>query len=112
MSDGYELDESESVLLLRTANYMRAQFLIGALEEEEIPFLVKGLGGGDLINGAAITSRSLTAAPQTEIYVGPDDYERAKGILESLEGAGFQDLDEDDEEAEEDEEYFEEDDDR
>jgi hypothetical protein len=106
-----EMDDSDSVLLLKTDNYLQAQFLIGALEEEEIPFVAKRLSSTDPSRGA-ITHVAYDAPGAAEIYVSADDFDRAKDLLESLEGDGIADFDDD--ESEEDEsadDLFEDDDD-
>ncbi len=115
MSEDHEIDESENVLLLKTGNYMLAQFLIGALDEEEIPYLAKGLGGDDRVGGGAITHRGFSPPGLAEIFVSQEDYDRAKELLDSLEGEDFEDFDEDEEEDEEleddEDDYYDEDDD-
>lgn len=106
-----EMDDADSILLLKTDNYLQAQFLIGALEEEEIPFVAKRLSSTDPTRGA-ITHVAYDAPGSAEIYVSSEDYERAKDLLESLEGEGIANFDDDDDEDEEsDEDYFDEDDD-
>lgn len=106
-----EMDDADSVLLLKTDNYLQAQFLIGALEEEEIPFVAKRLSSSDPKRGA-ITHVAYDAPGSAEIYVSAEDYDRAKDLLESLEGEGIANFDEDEDEDEEsDEDYFDEDDD-
>jgi len=119
VSEEHDLDESENVLLLKTGNYMLAQFLIGALDEEEIPYLAKGLGSDDRIGTGAITHRGFSPPGLAEIFVNPDDYDRAKELLDSLEGEDLEDFDDDLDEDEEDdlddddedEDYFDDDDD-
>lgn len=107
-----EMDDSDSILLLKTDNYLQAQFLIGALEEEEIPFVAKRLSSTDPSRGA-ITHVAYDAPGSAEIYVSSEDYERAKDLLESLEGDGIANFDDDDEDEEEtDESFFEDDDER
>lgn len=105
-----EMDDSDSILLLKTDNYLQAQFLIGALEEEEIPFVAKRLSSTDPTRGA-ITHVAYDAPGSAEIYVSSEDYDRAKDLLESLEGDGIANFDDDDDEEEESEENFFEDDD-
>ncbi len=106
-----EMDDSDSILLLKTDNYLQAQFLIGALEEEEIPFVAKRLSSSDPMRGA-ITHVAYDAPGAAEIYVSAEDYDRAKDLLESLEGDGIANFDEDeDEEEDEAEDFFNEDDD-
>ncbi len=105
------MDDADSVLLLKTDNYLQAQFLIGALEEEEIPFVAKRLSSTDPSRGA-ITHAAYDAPGSAEIYVSSEDYDRAKDLLESLEGDGIASFDDDDDEDDESEEdYFDEDDD-
>lgn len=107
-----EMDDSDSILLLKTDNYLQAQFLIGALEEEEIPFVAKRLSSTDPSRGA-ITHVAYDAPGSAEIYVSAEDYDRAKDLLESLEGEGIANFDDDeDEEEETDESFFEDDDER
>ncbi len=107
-----EIDDSDSILLLKTDNYLQAQFLIGALEEEEIPFHAKRVGSTDPSRGA-IARAAFDASGSAEIYVSAEDYDRAKDLLESLEGEGIASFDDDDEEEEEsDESFFEDDDER
>ncbi|MCC6962849.1 MAG: DUF2007 domain-containing protein [candidate division Zixibacteria bacterium] len=107
-----ELDESDSVLLLKTDNYLQAQFLVGALEEEEIPYYTKRLSSSDPVRGA-ITHVAYDAPGAAEIYVSADDYDRAKELLDALEGEGLSNFDEEDEEADEDEreDFYDEDED-
>jgi hypothetical protein len=115
VTEEHELDDVDNVLVLKTGNYMLAQFLIGALDEEEIPYLAKGLGGEDRIGAGAITHRGFNPPGLAEIYVSPEDFDRAKELLDSLEGEDFEDFDEDDEDDDESEEediLFEDDDDR
>lgn len=109
----HEMDESDSILLLKTDNYLQAQFLIGALEEEEIPFVAKRLSSTDPLRGA-ITHVAYDAPGSAEIYVSSEDYDRAKDLLESLEGEGIASFDDDDDDVEEDvaEDYFDDDDER
>ena len=116
MSEEHELDDAENVLLLKTGNYMLAQFLVGALEEEEIPYLAKGLGGNDRVSGGAITGGAFSPPGLAEVFVNQEDYERAKELLDSLEGEDFEDFDEEEEDDEndaedEDDDYYDEDDD-
>lgn len=107
-----EMDDSDSILLLKTDNYLQAQFLIGALEEEEIPYVTKRLSSTDPSRGA-ITHVAYDAPGSAEIYVSSEDYDRAKDLLESLEGDGIASFDDDDENDEEsDENFFEDDDER
>lgn len=105
-----DIDESDSILLLKTDNILQAQFLVGALEEEEIPFVAKRLGLPDRAGGA-ITHTAFDAPGPAEIYVSADDYDRAKELLDSLEGQAIGDFDEDDDDDGE-EGYFEEEEDR
>lgn len=117
MSEEHELDDSENVMLLKTGNYMLAQFLTGALDEEEIPYLAKGLGGDDRVGGGAITHRGFSPPGLAEIFVNHDDYDRAKELLESLEGEDLDDFDDDmddddeDDIDDDDDEYYDDDDD-
>ncbi len=105
-----EIDDPDSILLLKTDNYLQAQFLIGALEEEEIFFVTKPPSLTDPARGA-ITRRANDAPGSAEIYVNAEDYDRAKDLLESLEGEGIVNFDDDDDEEEDAEENFFEDDD-
>ena len=105
-----EMDDSDSILLLKTDNYLQAQFLIGALEEEEIPFVAKRLSSTDPTRGA-ITHVAYDAPGSAEIYVSSEDYDRAKDLLESLESNSITNFDDDDDEEEESEENFFDDDD-
>lgn len=110
--DQQEMDDSDSILLLKTDNYLQAQFLIGALEEEEIFFVTKPPSLTDPARGA-LSRRANDAPGSAEIYVSAEDYDRAKDLLESLEGEGIANFDDDDEEEEEtDESFFEDDDER
>lgn len=107
-----EMDDSDSILLLKTDNYLQAQFLIGALEEEEIFFVTKPPSLTDPARGA-LSRRANDAPGSAEIYVSAEDYDRAKDLLESLEGEGIADFDEDEDEEEElDEDFFDDDDER
>lgn len=108
-----EMDQSDSVLLLKTDNILQAQFLVGALEEEEIPYVAKRLGLSDR-TGGAITHVAYDAPGPAEVYVSPDDYDRAKELLDSLEGEGFESFDDEDEDEEDDEEeeFYDDDDER
>ncbi len=107
-----EIDDGESVLLLKTDNYLQAQFLVGALEEEEIPFVAKRLSSTDPVRGA-ITHTAYDAPGTAEIYVSAEDYDRAKELLDALEGEGLSSFDEDDDDIDEDEreEYYDDEDD-
>lgn len=107
-----EMDDSDSILLLKTDNYLQAQFLVGALEEEEIPFVTKRLSSADPVRGA-ITHTAYDAPGTAEIYVSADDYDRAKELLDALEGEGIGNFDEDDDEIDEDEreDFYDDDDD-
>ncbi len=107
-----EIDDGESVLLLKTDNYLQAQFLVGALEEEEIPFVAKRLSSTDPVRGA-ITHTAYDAPGSAEIYVSAEDYDRAKELLDALEGEGLSSFDEDDDDVDDDEreEYYDEDED-
>jgi hypothetical protein len=107
-----EIDDGESVLLLKTDNYLQAQFLVGALEEEEIPFIAKRLSSPDPLRGA-ITHTAYDAPGSAEIYVSAEDYDRAKELLDALEGEGLSSFDEDDDDVDEDEreEYYDDEDD-
>ncbi len=107
-----EIDDGDSVLLLKTDNYLQAQFLVGALEEEEIPFIAKRLSSTDPVRGA-ITHTSYDAPGTAEIYVSAEDYDRAKELLDALEGEGLSSFDEDDDDIDEDEreEYYDDEDD-
>jgi hypothetical protein len=114
VTEEHELDDVDNVLLLKTGNYMLAQFLTGALDEEEIPYLAKGLGGGDRISGGAITHRGYNPPGLAEIYVNQEDFDRARELLDSLEGEDFEDFDgeDDDTDIDADEDFFDDDDDR
>lgn len=107
-----EIDDGESVLLLKTDNYLQAQFLVGALEEEEIPFVAKRLSSTDPVRGA-ITHTAYDAPGTAEIYVSAEDYDRAKELLDALEGEGLSSFDEDDDDIDDDEreEYYDDEDD-
>lgn len=80
-------DNSDSVLLLKTDNYMQAQLLAGALEEADIPYWAKRLGMGRL--GGSITGAITHVIPDlpkpAEIYVNPSDLTAARKILSDLE---------------------------
>ena len=87
----------DAVLLLRTENYMTAQFLAGALEEAEIPFVAKRLGLADRLGDSttgAITHVVYSPPGAAEIYVNPADYARAKEVLDSLEGSELEENEE------------------
>lgn len=115
MTEEHELDDVENVLLLKTGNYMLAQFLTGALDEEEIPYLAKGLGGNDRVGAGAITHRGFNPPGLAEIFVSSDDYDRAKELLDSLEGEDLEDFDEETEDVvgeEEDDLFMDDEDDR
>jgi len=113
VTEEHDLDDVESVLLLKTGNYMLAQFLIGALDEEEIPYLAKGLGGGDTVDAGSITHRGYAPPGLAEIYVNQEDFDRGKELLDSLEGDEFEDYDEDDDDSDvdDDDDYYDDDDD-
>ena len=82
-------DEIDSVTLLETYDPMGAQLLAGALEEADIPYQAKGLGLTDSIGGAIgayVPQGSFSSPGPIVVRVNPEDYDRAKEIMESLQG--------------------------
>jgi hypothetical protein len=89
-------DDTDSVLLLETDNPLQAEFLVGVLEEEDIPYVAKGLGITDIFGGSAsaeIKQGAFSSPGPKRIWVNPADYDRAKELLDSLAGG---ELDEED----------------
>ena len=83
----YKRDEDvSSVLLYKTDDYMLAQLIVGALEQQDIPCWAKRLGMGRLgsFMTGAITHSVCDVPKAAEIYVHPDDLELAQEILQGL----------------------------
>lgn len=82
-------DDVKSVLLLKTDNYLKAELVAGELDEAGISYWAKRLGTGSRLGGmatGAISHDILDAPKPAEIYVLPDDLDKAKEIVESFEG--------------------------
>lgn len=86
LADRRRDDDVAAVLLYKTDDYMLAQLIVSALEEQDIPCWAKRLGMGRLGSSAtgAITHSVYDVPKTAEIYVHPDDLESAKEILEGL----------------------------
>ena len=82
-------DDVDAVLLLETENTLRAEFLVGALEQEGIPYVARGLGLTDSLGGAVggdVSHGAFSSPRPASVRVNPRDYDRAKALLDSLEG--------------------------
>ena len=67
-----------SCLLLSTSDNIQTNLLQSMLAESEIPFLVKNQGMGTYLK--VFSGQSFYP---TDIYVNPEDYDRAKELLDS-----------------------------
>ena len=78
-------EDQDSVLLHKTDNYLQAQLIVSALEEANIPCLAKRLGSklGSMQQGG-FSHSLMDGAKPAEIWVNPDDLDKAKDILESI----------------------------
>lgn len=82
-------DNVDAVLLLETDNVLQAEFLAGALEEQGIPYVARGLGVTDGLGGSAgmdVKQGAFSSPGPKRIWVNPTDYDHAKELLESLDG--------------------------
>jgi len=81
-------DEIESVLLLKTDNYLQVQFVVGALENAGIPCLTKRLGLGGRLGSSSLSSgitHTLYDGPKpAEIHVSAADLGKAQEILRGI----------------------------
>lgn len=80
-------DDVDSVLLLKTIDYLKAHLLAGALEDAGIRFWAKRLGMGGRLgsSGTASIDHVVYDGPkEAEIYVLPRDLEKAQDILRGL----------------------------
>ena len=92
-SESGKFDDSETVLLLRTVDYLKAKFVTAILEEAGVPYRGMRL---DFSSGmAAITHVAYDAPRPAEIYVHPEDLHRAEKLLREYEREQSQDGDED-----------------
>jgi hypothetical protein len=89
-------DNVRAVLILKTGNYLKAQLLVGALEEAGIPTWSKRIGLGRLGGSitSAITHGVMDVPGIAEVYVNPSDLERAREIKRQLEPDGSEGEDE------------------
>jgi hypothetical protein len=81
-------DDVDSVLLLKTVDYLKAHLLAGALENAGIGFWAKRLGMGGRLgsSGTASIDHVVYDGPKpAEIYVLPHDLDKARDILAALE---------------------------
>ena len=90
-------DDVDSVLLYETGNYMKAHFVVGALEEAGIPCWSKRLGLGGRLGGS-VTGAISHVVPDlpkpAQIYVHPHDLPDAQKILQAINDANPEDSDE------------------
>jgi hypothetical protein len=81
--------EEDAVLLAQSNNSMQIEFLVEVLEEQGIPYFVKGFrianrrGSSDL---ASASSASGLLPGAIKLFVSPDDYAEAKELWDSLQG--------------------------
>jgi hypothetical protein len=90
-------DDVDAVLLLRAENKLHADLLVSALEDQDIPCLVKGLGITDGLGGAgsgAVPYGVFSSPRAIEIYVSDHDFDRAKEVMDSLQGSELAENDE------------------
>ncbi len=90
-------DEADAILLLRAENKLHADLLVSALEDQDIPCLVKGLGITDGLGGAGSgdVPYGVFSSPRAiEIYVSDHDFDRAKEVMDSLQGSELAENDE------------------
>ena len=82
-------DDVDSVILLETTDALKAQFLAEALDQEGIPYYGQGLGFTDSIGGglgADMPHGGFSSTGPMKIFVNPNDYDKAKAVMDSLQG--------------------------
>ena len=82
-------DDVESIVLLETTDALKAQFLAEALDEAGIPYYGQGLGFTDSIGGGLgvdMPHGGFSSTGPMKIFVNPNDYDKAKTVMDSLQG--------------------------
>ncbi len=83
-------DDIDALLLFESQDLLKLRFLLDLLDQEGIPYATRklthygGAASSDLT--AMAQSTASTVGGIAQVYVAPPDLERAKELLEALEG--------------------------
>ena len=82
-------DEVDAVVLMKTYDDLHARLVASALDEAGIPYRARGLGMVDSLGGAMggyVPQGPISSPGPIIVFVNPSDLDRAKEIVESMQG--------------------------